>query len=833
MPKQSNKETAPRVPVIDMKKRTLIVAVMALLLSAFVLAACTDDGGGTETKPETTPDTPAVTDAVTEPEESETRVETDEPETVLDTETVPETEPETQPETEVNDVKSWGDNILVSIPVWREQWATPEYMKLLQDAGVDFVVTVSGVQTATFATSDKLIDAARAVWPEGEIGIRVMVHNTQMGDRYLSMSKKSIHKLLEKYIGNDAVAGYHIWDEPYNPSAYTGLEKIIKSLDPDKIADVNFLPGMVYGTYTEYEGRIDDYAKLLGDKASFLSFDNYPFSAGNVDETALFGNFNAFRNASLANDVPTAFYLQAVGSTTYGYQEQPGAGQLYYHTGAALAYGFKWIKYWSWYVPDYGNPAETYNDYTDAIMGKDGKPTAMYDVAKQMHAEVHAIGPTLVNLEATEVYHTGRQSTNPIYEKLPTDYFVEAKPAIYSIVSLMTDRLTGEHYMMVVNKQFVQEQTLTYTLNGVDTVWEISRETGEPVEMKLTDHTLSIDLPAGGFALFRLPAGAYKAPEKTPAENLLQDARASASHSDTGSGWFIRSAFDGVTRTSVESAGYRAITTDTVTLSFDLGAVKSFNRLTVYPAGTGVECGASYPASIKLLVSEDGETYREITAATPERPTTVVPSFSFAATTARYVRVEMTAGATGKLEVSEIKLYDDGGKYTEETSEYKEPVVISGVNIALNKSVTASGSAYDYEGWGIAMVTDGSMMQTDADGTNGWMSNGVKNLTDPVWVCIDLGAAYPINRVVAYPRKSGERFPVGYYFEVSTDGKTWTKVAEETADPYTLDPRTFDFETTEARFVRMTTTEMHKDSWVDFAGGYMVQMSEIEVYFNE
>ncbi len=151
-------------------------------------------------------------------------------------------------------------------------------------------------------------------------------------------------------------------------------------------------------------------------------------------------------------------------------------------------------------------------------------------------------------------------------------------------------------------------------------------------------------------------------------------------------------------------------------------------------------------------------------------------------------------------------------------------------NLALDKKVTASGSAYDAEGWGIAMLTDGSIMQTSVDGTNGWMSNGVKNRTDPTWACIDLGEVCAINRVVVYPRKSGERFPVGYYFEVSVDGRTWAKVAEETADPYTLDARSFDFETTDARYVRITTTELHADSYVGFANGYMAQISEIEIY---
>ncbi len=151
-------------------------------------------------------------------------------------------------------------------------------------------------------------------------------------------------------------------------------------------------------------------------------------------------------------------------------------------------------------------------------------------------------------------------------------------------------------------------------------------------------------------------------------------------------------------------------------------------------------------------------------------------------------------------------------------------------NLALDKKVTASGSAYNAEGWGIAMLTDGSIMQTSVDGTNGWMSNGVKNRTDSTWASIDLGEVSSVNRIVVYPRQSGERFPVGYYFEVSVDGTAWTKVAEETADPYTLDARIFHFETKDARYVRITTTEMHADSYVDFANGYMAQISEIEVY---
>lgn len=50
---------------------------------------------------------------------------------------------------------------------------------------------------------------------------------------------------------------------------------------------------------------------------------------------------------------------------------------------------------------DYDVPAETYNDYGDAVIDKNGNPTALYDIAKTLHAEVKAIGPTLINLETS------------------------------------------------------------------------------------------------------------------------------------------------------------------------------------------------------------------------------------------------------------------------------------------------------------------------------------------------------------------------------------------------------------------------------------------------
>lgn len=160
-----------------------------------------------------------------------------------------------------------------------------------------------------------------------------------------------------------------------------------------------------------------------------------------MNEDALFGNLEACRRAGLRNGVPTAFYVQAVGGFGNSYR-RPDEGQLTYHMASALAYGFKWVKYWSWFVPDYGTDPEntTYNDYTDAIIGKDGKPTDLYPIATDLHNRAHTIGPVLVDGETYEtVYATDNDpETGPVCRvfKLESD-----RPARF--VRIVALKLTG------------------------------------------------------------------------------------------------------------------------------------------------------------------------------------------------------------------------------------------------------------------------------------------------------------------------------------------------------------------------------------------------------
>ena len=170
------------------------------------------------------------------------------------------------------------DNIIISVPVWRGKWVNDEQFGYMKDAGVDMVVAVSGIETANYAVSMDMLETALGTWSGGN-GVRVLVHSTdEMLANILTAPDKKLEKLVQRFEGYPAMAGYHLIDEPYDCSPYAPIQQKLGVLDPDAITDVNFLPGGAYPSMLEYELRMDDYCRLLGEESvTYLSFDNYPF----------------------------------------------------------------------------------------------------------------------------------------------------------------------------------------------------------------------------------------------------------------------------------------------------------------------------------------------------------------------------------------------------------------------------------------------------------------------------------------------------------------------------------------------------------------------------
>lgn len=739
-------------------------------------------------------------------------------------------------------VGSLTDNIIISVPVWRGKWVNEQQFRYMKDADVDMVVAVSGVETADYAVSDKMLTTALSMWRDGR-GLFVLAHSTKtMLDNILTASDDKLQSMVNRFKGNPAFAGYHLIDEPYDCAPYAAVQNKLGQYDPHALTDVNFLPGGSYGSLSEYENRLKDYGSLLdGNSNAYISFDNYPFPAGEgaVNEYQLFGCMEAVRRAGLFSGERTAYYVQAVGGFNNSYR-RPDEATLTYHFATGLAYGFKWIKYWSWFVPDYGtDPDKTYADYTDAIIDKQGNPSDLYAVASDLNKRTHTLGSVLVQCEAAEVYHTGNLSTSGVYTVLPDTFFVQPSASTYSIVTLFVNGTTGEQYLMAVNKDLKNRQTLKYTLDGVTSVTEINSRTGVGVQVPLTDGKLSVTLDPGDFAFFALPAGDHRT-QRTDA-NLAADAIVKASVSASRNGFYTACVNDGLRTSEADagSKGWRVEAGKTGTLTFTLAQETMINRVDLYPTGAGVGYAGTFPTSISVYVAaeSDPENWTQVYAIQDLTRPTEVPVIRFDAVRAKYVRLVVHKSKLA-CELAEVEIYSDDGRIPlPEKSSYEELIQEHGVNYALGKTPIASGSGYEstVDKWGLAYLTDGYKLTTGADGTNGWWSQGSRKTSpdDSVWGGVDLGAVYTINKVLLYPRKSGEYFPTAYTLQVSIDGENWTTLLDVKNDTETSGVvRTLDIgKDVQARYVRVVG-HAFSGPFVDHAKGYIMQFSEIEVYWD-
>lgn len=134
-------------------------------------------------------------------------------------------------------------------------------------------------------------------------------------------------------------------------------------------------------------------------------------------------------------------------------------------------------------------------------------------------------------------------------------------------------------------------------------------------------------------------------------------------------------------------------------------------------------------------------------------------------------------------------------------------------NLALGRGVYASSSQYTF--WqdteqGVLYLTDGNTA------SGGWI--GAKNDSNPV-LTVDLGEVRSISTVCIYefvPRT--KRLPKSIVIEISEDGVNWTEVYTEKSPTATDGKITCNFDSAQARYVRMTLK------------GSQCSIGEIEVY---
>ena len=101
----------------------------------------------------------------------------------------------------------------------------------------------------------------------------------------------------------------------------------------------------------------------------------------------------------------------------------------------------------------------------------------------------------------------------------------------------------------------------------------------------------------------------------------------------------------------------------------------------------------------------------------------------------------------------------------------------------------------------------------DADPGSRWDTGGKQEGGD--WYSLDLGRERRLAGLILDTRGSPEDYPGGLKVEVSTDGETWSTVADiEDTGPLTARGRTkIALDPVSARTIRLTLTKPHGDTW--------------------
>lgn len=240
-------------------------------------------------------------------------------------------------------------------------------------------------------------------------GIKSMYYSPLIVPTSLDDSTKRIqlNNLIGSIKNHPALLAYQLVDEPH-ANSYLGWKKLIayiKERDPNHFAYINLFPmyanpsflsilahsKMKKNTVNDY----NNYLKLFVDEAKLelISYDHYHFFKENRDGKQYFQNLALIKAAADNANVPFINILQACTiEPNWRLPNEDELRMLAYTTMTYGARGISWFLYWG--------PKAYGGAYQDGIR------MPISDHIARINLEIKALGPELMKLTSTHVYHT-------------------------------------------------------------------------------------------------------------------------------------------------------------------------------------------------------------------------------------------------------------------------------------------------------------------------------------------------------------------------------------------------------------------------------------------
>ena len=310
----------------------------------------------------------------------------------------------------------------------------------------------------------------------------------------------NLDAVIADYASHPATGGYFITDEP-NSSAFPKLAAINRYLlkkDPARLPFINLFPNYAneqqLGNPT-YGEHVEQFCSVV--KPGILSYDHYTMMACDPEKptnlASYFDNMEIVRREGLKNGIPTSFILLVIPHWSY---RNPTEADLRWQVYTALAYGYKAILYFT-----YWTPGDDMWERPGGIVTPGGERTEHFNQVKRINAELRVLGPRLVKLTSTGVYHTGEvpAGCKALQPGLPVQVTSD-RPVVLG----MFRHEDGSTWAMVVNRHLRNKTTAKLTFKGAAKVQEMSPKTGVMRNLRLENGSVSLELSPGQGRLLKL-----------------------------------------------------------------------------------------------------------------------------------------------------------------------------------------------------------------------------------------------------------------------------------------------------------------------------------------
>jgi hypothetical protein len=353
--------------------------------------------------------------------------------------------------------------------------------------------TVGGMASYSPEGNRRMLDFCQ------KVGLQALILDSRINPRtsIATRWKETLAQVVADYGSHPALLGYFITDEPAYP-AFRGLGEVsqeLQRLDPAHLPYINLLPTYAtpeqLGTPT-YEEHLAQFLAIT--KPAVLSYDHYCLQAGDTEGQQYFENLGLIRDYALRAGIPPWNIIQAMSYARS--MRQPNDAEMRWQVYTSLAYGMKGLLYFIYW---------SYNeDPLDVgIVDHLGQPGPLFPIVQQLNGEIKALGPTLLGLTSTGVFHTG--DVPPGATRLGSAQLLSLPAEAPLLVGFFRDA-QDVPYAMIVNRSFREPVDFPVTFPSVvGAVSAVSATDGSLSPLPYTPgEPLPLSLAPGDGILLRL-----------------------------------------------------------------------------------------------------------------------------------------------------------------------------------------------------------------------------------------------------------------------------------------------------------------------------------------